>query len=176
MDSCPYNMTCSLSDLFHKFDESKLLSKKLTHPLNETYIISYDQQKDEVYVSSVHHSTIYKLRKLSYVTIMNNLVDISSFVNMSIDDISIRLYKELTKIYGYNEENNCWYCTSCGEFMGENNPRQLCGKHFCHNEYLFIDDMNLNIVDNDDIDNDDIDNDDIDNDDIDNDDIDNDDI
>ena len=30
------------------------------------------------------------------------------------------------------EEN---YCVECGVNMGPNNPRQLCGKWRCHNDY-----------------------------------------
>ena len=37
-------------------------------------------------------------------------------------------------IYGYNEKTNNWHCMSCGDNMGPNNPRQLCGKSFCYNK------------------------------------------
>ena len=39
--------------------------------------------------------------------------------------------KNKDKIYGYNPETNEWHCTTCGVSMGENNPRQLCGKWIC---------------------------------------------
>ncbi len=39
----------------------------------------------------------------------------------------------IPKIYGYNESNGHWHCTECGEDMGPNNPRQLCGKNRCYN-------------------------------------------
>ena len=35
--------------------------------------------------------------------------------------------------YGYNSKTNSWHCTMCGVDMGENNPRQLCGKIWCEN-------------------------------------------
>jgi len=35
------------------------------------------------------------------------------------------------KIYGYNHLTNEWHCIECGISMGENNPRQLCGKYYC---------------------------------------------
>ena len=38
------------------------------------------------------------------------------------------------KVYGYNFETDSWHCLECGDDMGPNNPRQLCGKHFCHNQ------------------------------------------
>ncbi len=36
-------------------------------------------------------------------------------------------------IQPYNFKTNCWYCLICGDNMGENNPRQLCGKTHCYN-------------------------------------------
>lgn len=132
-----------LSDMLSNFNQERLLTNKITRSLDETYIISYDQQSDTIYVSSANHSSIYRLKKLSYITISCNFVDISSFGNMSYEEISTKLYRDLVKNYGYNEENNCWYCTYCGEFMGENNPRQLCGKTYCHNEYLFTENEDL---------------------------------
>lgn len=39
------------------------------------------------------------------------------------------------KIYGYNPSTDCWHCTMCGENLGNSNPRQLCGKSFCYNDY-----------------------------------------
>lgn len=38
-----------------------------------------------------------------------------------------------TKIHGYNFQTESWHCLECGEDMGPNNPRQLCGKYFCKN-------------------------------------------
>ena len=35
------------------------------------------------------------------------------------------------KCYGYNPETNCWHCGECGANMGEDNPRQVCGKYMC---------------------------------------------
>lgn len=40
----------------------------------------------------------------------------------------------MDKVYGYNEITNSWHCIECGEDMGPNNPRQLCGKYFCYNK------------------------------------------
>ena len=37
------------------------------------------------------------------------------------------------KITGYNEITEEWHCLECGDSMGKDNPRQLCGKYFCHN-------------------------------------------
>ena len=37
------------------------------------------------------------------------------------------------KVYGLNFETQSWHCLLCGEDMGINNPRQLCGKTFCEN-------------------------------------------
>ena len=37
------------------------------------------------------------------------------------------------KVYGYNEKTGNWHCLDCGENMGNNNPRQLCGKSYCYN-------------------------------------------
>jgi hypothetical protein len=43
-------------------------------------------------------------------------------------------YNNLEKIvYGFNSKTNSWHCTMCGLDMGENNPRQLCGKTLCKN-------------------------------------------
>lgn len=41
------------------------------------------------------------------------------------------------KIYGYNPQKNSWHCIECGENMGKNNPRQLCGKYYCQSYYFF---------------------------------------
>jgi hypothetical protein len=35
------------------------------------------------------------------------------------------------KCYGYNPETKCWHCGECGANMGEDNPRQVCGKYAC---------------------------------------------
>jgi len=40
------------------------------------------------------------------------------------------------KVYGYNEKTDSWHCLTCGEDMGSQNPRQLCGKWYCQNFYL----------------------------------------
>lgn len=41
--------------------------------------------------------------------------------------------KDKIKVYGYNPETDSWHCLECGDNMGLNNPRQLCGKYFCRN-------------------------------------------
>ena len=41
-----------------------------------------------------------------------------------------------TVCYGYNDKTGSWHCLTCGVDMGINNPRQLCRKYFCENEYL----------------------------------------
>ena len=47
---------------------------------------------------------------------------------------SIRSYMtpKIKKIYGYDSNTQNWHCIVCGENMGPNNPRQLCGKSFCY--------------------------------------------
>ena len=47
---------------------------------------------------------------------------------------SIRSYMtpKIKKIYGYDAKTQNWHCIVCGENMGPNNPRQLCGKSFCY--------------------------------------------
>ena len=39
------------------------------------------------------------------------------------------------KVYGYNEKTQSWHCLQCGIDMGPQNPRQLCGKSYCYNDY-----------------------------------------
>lgn len=39
------------------------------------------------------------------------------------------------KIYGYNIKTDSWHCLQCGIDMGPQNPRQLCGKSYCYNDY-----------------------------------------
>jgi hypothetical protein len=41
--------------------------------------------------------------------------------------------KDKIKVCGYNPETDSWHCLECGDDMGRNNPRQLCGKYFCRN-------------------------------------------
>ncbi len=41
------------------------------------------------------------------------------------------------KIYGYNSKTDEWHCLICGESMGRNNPRQLCRKTWCSNEFSY---------------------------------------
>lgn len=48
---------------------------------------------------------------------------------------SYMVNKQPKTVYGYNEKTNNWHCISCGDNMGPNNPRQLCGKFICHNSY-----------------------------------------
>lgn len=36
------------------------------------------------------------------------------------------------KVCGYNPESDSWHCLECGVNMGPQNPRQLCGKYYCH--------------------------------------------
>ena len=45
----------------------------------------------------------------------------------------VRDVTDKPKVYGYNKETDSWHCIICGEDMGKNNPRQLCGKYICHN-------------------------------------------
>ena len=39
------------------------------------------------------------------------------------------------KKIGYCDKTECWHCITCGENMGKDNPRQLCGKYYCQNMY-----------------------------------------
>jgi len=39
------------------------------------------------------------------------------------------------KVYGYNRKTDSWHCIQCGIDMGQENPRQLCRKYYCENEY-----------------------------------------
>lgn len=41
--------------------------------------------------------------------------------------------KNKIKVYGFNPETDSWHCLECGDDMGRNNPRQLCGKYYCYN-------------------------------------------
>lgn len=50
----------------------------------------------------------------------------------TIDDYDFITNKK-NKVYGYNPETDSWHCLECGDDMGRNNPRQLCGKYFCRN-------------------------------------------
>ena len=36
------------------------------------------------------------------------------------------------KVYGYCKKTGSWHCTECGQDMGSQNPRQLCGKTYCY--------------------------------------------
>jgi hypothetical protein len=46
-------------------------------------------------------------------------------------------YFKPEKVYGYNSKSGSWHCIECGEDMGPNNPRQLCGKFCCRNMNFF---------------------------------------
>ncbi len=46
-------------------------------------------------------------------------------------------YFKPEKIYGYNYKTNSWHCIVCGEDMGPQNPRQLCGKYCCSNQFFY---------------------------------------
>jgi hypothetical protein len=51
-----------------------------------------------------------------------------------ITDYFVKNNKKLPeKVYGYNEKTDSWHCLTCGEDMGPQNPRQLCGKWYCRN-------------------------------------------
>ncbi len=45
-------------------------------------------------------------------------------------------YKSNKIIRGYNIKTGEWHCLICGISMGKNNPRQLCAKTYCENEYI----------------------------------------
>lgn len=40
------------------------------------------------------------------------------------------------KVYGYNPDTESWHCMTCGIDMGKFNPRQLCRKWYCENEFI----------------------------------------
>ena len=40
------------------------------------------------------------------------------------------------KVYGYNPDTESWHCMTCGIDMGKCNPRQLCRKWYCENEFI----------------------------------------
>jgi len=40
-------------------------------------------------------------------------------------------YKKKNIVYGYNKDTGSWHCVSCGEDMGQGNPRQYCCKSYC---------------------------------------------
>ena len=44
------------------------------------------------------------------------------------------------KVYGYCNKTGSWHCTTCSENMGPTNPRQLCGKTYCHNSEFILND------------------------------------
>lgn len=54
-------------------------------------------------------------------------------VEMNYDDKSNLINNNEKKVYGYNSQTDSWHCLSCGIDMGQNNPRQLCGKTYCDN-------------------------------------------
>ncbi len=41
----------------------------------------------------------------------------------------------IQNVFGYNDKTDSWHCLECGEDMGPTNPRQLCGKSYCRNNY-----------------------------------------
>ena len=43
-------------------------------------------------------------------------------------------YKKLLKLNGPFYDGT-WHCTQCGTDMGPQNPRQLCGKTYCHEDF-----------------------------------------
>ena len=46
-------------------------------------------------------------------------------------------------VYGYCNKTGSWHCLICGANMGPNNPRQICGKSYCHNPPLILDDEDI---------------------------------
>ena len=44
-------------------------------------------------------------------------------------------YFDPVKVYGYNPKTKSWHCLTCGVDMGPQNPRQLCGKWRCLDQY-----------------------------------------
>lgn len=44
-------------------------------------------------------------------------------------------YKPVKKTKKYKTFQFEWKCLECGDFLGYDNPRQLCGKSYC---YKFI--------------------------------------
>ncbi len=65
---------------------------------------------------------------------------ITDFFKKELESVYIDKQKEecvikidCEKIYGYNKDTGNWHCIECGENMGSNNSRQLCGKSYCYN-------------------------------------------
>jgi nitrate reductase cytochrome c-type subunit len=58
----------------------------------------------------------------------------NTFKQTLITDYFVKNNQKLPeKVYGYNEKTNSWHCLTCGDDMGPQNPRQLCGKWYCRN-------------------------------------------
>jgi hypothetical protein len=68
---------------------------------------------------------INKKRKYSYDIDLYDSNEYSNKVNCTKNN-------KIAKVYGFNPETENWHCLECGDDMGPNNPRQLCGKYFCH--------------------------------------------
>ena len=65
--------------------------------------------------------------------IQSLMTDFVEIININ-ESVSEQKNKPL--VYGYNPETDSWHCLECGEDIGKNNPRQLCGKIYCRYKYF----------------------------------------
>jgi len=73
------------------------------------------------------------IKKISKRKIQSLMTDFVQIININ-ESVSEKKNKQL--VYGYNPQTESWHCMECGEDMGNNNPRQLCGKIYCCNKYF----------------------------------------
>lgn len=95
----------------------------------------------------VYRDKITKIEKIKYGNKNINVISINGrllddeiieelkskiIMTLSNDNLETKVSKRGKKrILEEIKDPETWYCTECGEDMGYNNPRQLCGKTYC---------------------------------------------
>ena len=90
--------------------------------------MSKRQRSQTIYCYDISDKTKDYIKDKLYELISNIEERESNYYNY--ENIIEKFLKNLKE----NDEGMMNRCTSCGEDMGRLNPRQLCGKTYCHNE------------------------------------------
>lgn len=101
--------------------------------LVQTLITDYFHVKMDNKKNKVQSLITYYYEKKRKFTYDNNLCEMNC-LNKTYEKNETNKKNKKEKIYGFNPETESWHCLQCGVDMGIQNPRQLCGKYFCHNE------------------------------------------
>lgn len=98
--------------------------------VNVHSVVYYDPNRDLYFRTDIIDNDIWTIIVPKNYLLKHNLHSIAPEFTPGLT------YTRSSLVLGYDEKNNTWCCSFCGEDMGEGNPRQLCCKTYCHNEVI----------------------------------------